>query len=85
MIILGAFLLKLIEILQIILIIYIISSWFGGGPRNVFFKFIKGICQPIFRYASRLPLQFGPIDFSPILVFLFLDFLNQLIYNIFFV
>lgn len=70
---------KLFTIVYFILIARILVSWFGVNPYNELVQIIYRISEPILRPFRRLPLQVGMIDFSPILAFILLSFLQRLV------
>ncbi len=65
------------KILYILLVIRIILSWFRPDPFNELVATLYRITDPILMPLRRLPLQFGGIDFSPIVAFLLLSFLDS--------
>jgi len=67
------------KILYFLLVIRIILSWFRPDPFNEIVSTIYRVTDPILIPFKRLPLQFGGIDFSPILVFLLLTFLDSFV------
>jgi YggT family protein len=73
-------------ILYIVLVIRIIISWVSADPYNEIVQVIYSISEPILAPFRRLPLQFGAIDFSPLLAFFVLRILNSfaiwILYNL---
>jgi YggT family protein len=67
------------KILYFLLVIRIILSWFRPDPFNELVSAIYRATDPLLLPLRRLPLQYGGIDFSPILVFLVLTFLDSFI------
>ena len=67
------------KILYILLVIRIILSWFRPDPFNEIVSMLYRVTDPILIPFRRLPLQFGGIDFSPILAFLVLTFLDSFV------
>ena len=67
------------KILYFLLVVRIILSWFPvdsfSGPVSI----IYAITDPILAPLRRLPLQVGSVDFSPILAFLILSFLDSFV------
>lgn len=70
------------NILYFLLIIRIIMSWFAVNPYNEIVQILYKITDPILMPFRRLPLRFGPIDFSPMLAFLVLWFVRDLVVGI---
>ena len=57
-----------------------ILSWVSPDPYNPIVRFIHNITEPVLhQIRKRLPLNFGGIDFSPILVLLAVIFLRQFV------
>jgi YggT family protein len=75
------FLESLILVYTLIIFASIIVSWlfsFGvrvpySRPLNAVFDFLRDVTNPYLRIFRRLGLQFGPIDFSPIVAILVLQ------------
>ena len=68
-------------ILQIYLWIVIaraVLSWVNPDPYNPIVRFIYNLTEPVlYIIRSRLPVQFGGVDLSPIVVFLAIVFLQK--------
>ena len=57
-----------------------ILSWVSPDPYNPIVRFIHNITEPVlYQIRKRLPLNFGGIDFSPIVVLLAIFFLQQFV------
>ena len=75
------FLAALIWVYTIIIIAWIVASFvFSLGarvpysrPLNAVLDFLRDVTNPYLRIFRRLGLQFGPIDFSPIVAILVLQ------------
>jgi YggT family protein len=67
------------KIVYILLVIRMILSWFRPDPFNELVSTLYRITEPILVPLRRLPLQFGGIDFSPILAFLLISFLDSFV------
>ena len=75
------------KILDVVLVIFMwiviaraILSWVNPDPYNPIVRFIHNITEPVlFQIRKRIPLNFGGIDFSPILVLLAVIFLRQFV------
>jgi len=78
---------QIINLLQFLLIIYIVLSWlinFNILNTNNRFVFslmdaLYRICEPILNYVRKFLPTFGSIDLSPIVVYLGLWFIKSLI------
>ncbi|MBW2439207.1 MAG: YggT family protein [Deltaproteobacteria bacterium] len=75
------------KILDVVLVIFMwiviaraILSWVSPDPYNPIVRFIHNITEPVlYQIRKRLPVNFGGIDFSPILVLLAVIFLRQFV------
>ena len=70
------------QILTLLIVVRILLSWFGVDPStsyNELTTILFRITEPILGPFRRLPLAFGGIDFSPIVVFVVLQFANRVI------
>ena len=89
MIILSNFLIAIAKVLDIVLTIFMwiviaraVLSWVSPDPYNPIVRFIHKVTEPVlFQIRKRIPVSFGGIDFSPILVFLAIIFLQQFVVN----
>ena len=72
----------LFNILYFLLIIRVVMSWFAVNPCNEIVQVIYKITDVILAPFRRLPLRIGMMDFSPILAFLALWFLRDIIVGI---
>ena len=72
----------LFNILYFLLIIRVVLSWFAVNPYNEIVQVIYKITDVILTPFRRIPLRIGMMDFSPILAFLALWFLRDIIVGI---
>jgi YggT family protein len=87
MFVVSNFLTAIAEILNIGLSLYMyiiiaraILSWVNPDPYNPIVRFLNAVTEPLlFRIRRRLPLIFGGMDFSPILVILAVIFLKSFV------
>ncbi|MGX7024172.1 YggT family protein [Vagococcus hydrophili] len=56
--------LKVVEIYSFVLVAYALLSWFPGAYETSIGQFIIKISRPYLSLFDRLPLSFGPIDFT---------------------
>ena len=85
----AGFLASLISVYTIIIIAWIVVSFvFSLGARvpynrfvNAVLDFLRDVSEPYLRIFRRLPLRFGPIDFSPIVAIFVLQIVGGLIVN----
>ena len=55
-----------------------VLSWVSPDPYNPIVRFIHNITEPVlYQIRKRVPLNFGGIDFSPIIVLLAVIFLQR--------
>jgi YggT family protein len=81
------FLTAIAKVLDVVLVMFMwiviaraILSWVSPDPYNPIVRFIHKITEPVLhQIRKRLPLNFGGIDFSPILVLLAIIFLRQFV------
>jgi len=81
------FLTAIAKVLDVVLVMFMwvviaraILSWVSPDPYNPIVRFIHNITEPVLhQIRKRLPLNFGGIDFSPILVLLAVIFLRQFV------
>ena len=86
---LGYFLGALATILNIVLTLYMwviiaraVLSWASPDPYNPIVRFIYSVTEPVLsQIRRRLPVSFSGIDFSPIIVFLVIIFLQNFVVN----
>ena len=89
MFIIGYLLLAVAKVLGIVLNLFMwivvaraILSWVSPDPYNPIVRFIHNITEPVlYRIRMFMPVSFGGIDFSPIIVILGVVFLNTFIVN----
>jgi YggT family protein len=54
-----------------------VLSWVSPDPYNPIVRFIHNVTEPVlYQIRKRLPMMYGGIDFSPILVILIIIFLR---------
>ena len=84
------FLSALIWVYTIIVIAWVVVSFvFSLGvrvpysrPVNAVLDFLRDVTEPFLRIFRRLGLQFGPVDFSPIVAVLVLIIGGRLVVNL---
>lgn len=85
MYVVGHFLEAVAHVLNMVLVLYMwiiiaraVLSWVNPDPYNPIVRFIHNITEPVlYRVRSKIPVSFGGIDFSPILVILLIVFLQR--------
>lgn len=89
MFVMGYFLIAVARVLDLVLFIYMIFiiaravlSWVSPDPYNPIVRFINNVTEPVLYYIrTRLPVVFGGIDLSPIIVLLGIMFLRAFLVN----
>lgn len=87
MMILGHFLDALSVVIYYALTIYMwviiaraVLSWVNPDPYNPIVRFIYNVTEPVMHWIrSRIPVSFGGIDISPIIVLLAIIFLQKFV------
>jgi YggT family protein len=77
----------LAQMFQLIITVYIyivvaraIISWVNPDPYNPIVRFLHNATDPVlYRIRKLIPLQFGGIDFSPILLLFGLFFIQRVV------
>jgi len=85
MFIISNLLLALAKILHLLLYFYMwliigraILSWVNPDPYNPIVRFLYGATEPVlYSVRKRIPVSFGGIDFSPLIVLLIIYFLDS--------
>jgi YggT family protein len=55
-----------------------VLSWVNPDPYNPIVRFIHNVTEPVlYQIRRRLPVNFGGIDLSPLIVFLIIIFLRK--------
>ena len=69
-----------LNIFMYIVIARAILSWVSPDPYNPIVRFINKVTEPVlYQIRKRIPVNFGGIDFSPIIVFLAIIFLQRFV------
>ncbi len=85
MFVIGNFLAAIAKILDIVLTLYMwiiiaraVISWVNPDPHNPIIRFLNTVTEPVlYRVRRLLPISFGGIDFSPIIVLLVIIFVQS--------
>lgn len=89
MYIIGYFIMAVAKVLDIILITYMwvvvaraVLSWVNPDPFNPIVRFIHNVTEPVlYQVRTRIPVNFGGMDLSPIVVFAGIIFLRTFVVN----
>jgi YggT family protein len=84
---LGYFLVALAKVVDTVLFIYMwiiiiraVLSWVSPDPYNPIVRFINNVTEPVlYQIRRRLPVSFGGIDLSPVIVLLIIMFLQNFV------
>ena len=69
-----------LNIFMWIVIARAILSWVNPDPYNPIVRFIHNVTEPVlYQIRRRVPLNFGGMDFSPIIVILAVIFLQRFV------
>ena len=87
MFIVGIFLKALAAVIDYVLLFFMILiiarailSWVSPDPYNPIVRFIHSVTEPVlYQVRRRIPVIFGGIDFSPIIVILVIWFLQMFV------
>jgi YggT family protein len=77
-------LIAIATVLEYVLVFYMfitiaraVLSWVSPDPYNPIVRFIHNVTEPVlYQIRKRLPMMYGGIDFSPIVVILLIIFLR---------
>ena len=89
MYIIGYFILAVAKVLDLVLLALMwiviaraILSWVNPDPFNPIVRFIHNVTEPVlYPIRTKIPINFGGIDFSPIVVFAGIIFLRTFVVN----
>ena len=87
MYIVGYFLMAVANVLNFVLLFFMwiviaraILSWVNPDPYNPIVRFIHNVTEPVlYQVRKKIPINFGGIDFSPIIVILGIIFLQNFV------
>lgn len=87
MYVIGYFLAALSKVIDFVLLLCLwavvaraILSWVSPDPYNPIVRFVYNVTEPILRpIRNRIPVSYGGIDLSPIVVFLGVVFLRTFV------
>jgi len=89
MYIVGYFLMAVANVLNFVLLFFMwiviaraVLSWVNPDPYNPIVRFIHNVTEPVlYQVRKKIPINFGGIDFSPIIVILVIYFLRDFVVN----
>jgi YggT family protein len=75
----------ILYMIMILVIARAVLSWVSPDPYNPIVRFIHNVTEPVlFRIRMKIPVVYAGIDFSPILVFVLIIFLQESLVKILF-
>lgn len=75
---------RVVNVAEILLVVYALLSWFPGAYDTSLGRIIRQIVNPILAPFRRLNLVFADVDFSIIVIVLLLNFSLTILRNILF-
>ena len=75
---------RVVNVAEILLVVYALLSWFPGAYDTSLGRIIRQIVNPILAPFRRLNLVFAGVDFSIIVIVLLLNFSLTILRNILF-
>ncbi len=74
-----------IELMEWLIIARVLLSWVNVGPNNQIAAFIYEMTEPILKpIRSAMPRGSIPLDFSPVIAIILLEFLQRFILSVLF-
>ena len=71
---------EILSIYSLIVIASVVVSWVDASPYNPIVRVIYSLTEPLFDWIRRsLPVFFGGLDFSPLVVILGIQFVQQVV------
>src|SRR5438046_8870214 len=63
-----------------IVIVAAVLTWIEPNPYNPIVRFLYGVTEPVFDWVrEHIPVFFGGIDFSPLVVIIAIQFVNAVV------
>lgn len=63
-----------------IVLIAVLLTWIEPNPYNPIVRFLYSVTEPVFDFVrEHIPVVFGGIDLSPIIVFIAIRFVQQVV------
>lgn len=72
----------LFKVIYFLLVIRIVLSWFQVNPFSEPVNLLYRITEPLLMPLRKLPLQVGMIDFSPVVAFILISFLDHFVVGV---
>ncbi len=69
---------ELLWLYTLVILASVVMSWVNASPYNPIVRMIYSITEPVFDWVRRrLPVFFGGLDFSPFIVLIGIQFMQQ--------
>ncbi len=72
----------LFRIFEFLLVIQIILSWIPHNYYHPLARLLNMVTEPYLKLFRQIPVQYGGIDFSPLLAFFVLGFIRDTLFRI---
>jgi len=72
----------LFQLYELLLIVQIILSWIPHNYYHPLARMLASITEPYLKLFRQLPVQYGGIDFSPLLAFFVLGFIRNALFRL---
>ena len=69
-------LINIVRIYKFTILARVLLSWTGASPHNSIVRFVIEVTEPVLRPIRNILPRMGMIDFSPLVAFFALDFLQ---------
>jgi YggT family protein len=74
----AGILIQLLRVYSWIVIIAAVMTWINPDPYNPIVRFFYGVTEPVFDLIrEHLPVNFGGVDLSPIVVLVMIEIMQQ--------
>jgi len=74
----AGILIQLLRVYSWVVIIAAVMTWINPDPYNPIVRFFYGVTEPVFDLVREyLPVNFGGVDLSPIVVLILIEIMQQ--------
>ena len=75
---------NIFQLIQLLILVRVILSWISHDPYNQYIRILYDVTDIILKPIREfLPFHNAPFDFSPILAIFLIDFLKNILLNLF--
>ncbi len=71
------------DILNLLVVVYVVLSWFGLERDNKFVRLVNNIIEPLIQIIRKRMPKTGMIDFSPMVLLILLEIARQAVFYLF--